>query len=56
MKLIDSKGQGLSEYLILVVLVAGVSIAAVQVLGRTVKGKVELMERHIQSDVRIESR
>jgi Flp pilus assembly pilin Flp len=43
----DERGQGLSEYLILVLLIAVGSIAAARTLGGTVKGKIEMANRHI---------
>ena len=48
------RGQGLTEYLILVLLVAVVSIAAAKSLGGTVKRKLELAQRHINSDVNVD--
>lgn len=47
----NQKGQGLTEYIILLLLVSIVSIAAVTALGSTIKGKFELIQRHINSDV-----
>lgn len=52
MKLIrNESGQGLSEYLILVLLIAVVSIASVKSLGGTVKTKLQSIRNHINSDV-----
>jgi Flp pilus assembly pilin Flp len=50
----DQSGQGLMEYLILVILIAGVAIAAAKTLGGTVKEKIALVERHVKKDIRIE--
>lgn len=52
--LLDSSGQGLTEYLILILLIAVVSIAAAQSLGKTIKGKIELANRHVQKDISLE--
>ena len=50
----NSAGQGLTEYLILILLIAVASIAAAQKLGSTIKKKVELAERHVQKDISLE--
>jgi Flp pilus assembly pilin Flp len=47
----NENGQGLSEYLILVLLIAVVSIASVKSLGGTIKDKLQTVRRHIHSDV-----
>ena len=47
----NESGQGLSEYLILVLLIAVVSIAGVQSLGGTIKKKIKMARDHIHSDV-----
>ncbi len=54
MKLKSESGQGLTEYLILIVLISLVSIAASRTLGSTIKRKIELSERHIERDVGID--
>ena len=41
-------GQGLTEYLILLVLISLVSIAAVRSLGGTIQGKLTLIRNHIE--------
>lgn len=46
----DKKGQGMSEYLILVLLIAVGSIAATQTLGSTVYKKITQIRQKI-SDV-----
>jgi len=43
----NQEGQGLTEYLILLVLISLVSIAAVRSLGGTIQRKLELVQRHI---------
>lgn len=53
MKSLNRKGQGLTEYLILMILVAVVSIAAARSLGNTVKQKLQMAREHIESDVTI---
>ncbi len=40
-KKLNQSGQGLTEYLILMLLICVVSIAAAQGLGRTVKRKIQ---------------
>ena len=41
-------GQGLTEYLILLVLISLVSIAAVRSLGGTIQRKLTLIRNHIE--------
>jgi len=41
-------GQGLTEYLILLVLISLVSIAAVRSLGGTIQRKLSLIRNHIE--------
>lgn len=52
----DERGQGLTEYLILLLLVSVVSIAAVRSFGNTVKDKLQVIRSHIESDVTLEDR
>ena len=52
---LNQKGQGLTEYLILVLLIAVVSIAATRSLGNTIKMKIQEARNHINSDVTISS-
>lgn len=40
-------GQGLTEYLILLVLISLVSIAAVKSLGSTIQRKIQMAREHI---------
>ena len=47
----NQKGQSLTEYLILVLFISVASIAATRSLGQTLKRKLELAQRHIESDV-----
>lgn len=48
---LDSSGQGLTEYIILLMLVAVVSIGVVNTLGDTVKKKIEQAKEQINSKV-----
>jgi Flp pilus assembly pilin Flp len=47
----NNRGQGLTEYIVLLMLVSVISISAVSLLGRTVKGKIEEATRTINSKV-----
>ena len=47
----NESGQGLTEYLILVVLIAVISITATRSLGRTIKDKIQTARQHIDQDV-----
>jgi Flp pilus assembly pilin Flp len=47
-------GQGLTEYLILVVLIAVVCIGAAKTFGGVLKEKIELAKRHVKSEVSLE--
>ncbi len=44
----DRQGQGLTEYLVLMILVCLVSVAAVRSMGSTIKDKVSGIQRHIE--------
>jgi Flp pilus assembly pilin Flp len=44
----SNSGQGLTEYLILLVLISLVSIAAVRSLGGTIQRKLSLIRNHIE--------
>ena len=48
-------GQGLTEYLVLLLLIAVISIGAARTLGSTIRGKLEMANRHIE-DVQLEKR
>ena len=48
-----TRGQGLTEYIILLLLVTVVSIAAAKSLGGTIKKKMEMARSHILQDIRI---
>ena len=47
----SESGQGLTEYLMIMILVAVVSIAAVKSLGTTVKQKIQEARQHINEDI-----
>jgi Flp pilus assembly pilin Flp len=44
----SNSGQGLTEYLILLVLISLVSIAAVRSLGGTIQRKLSMVRSHIE--------
>ncbi len=47
----NQKGQGLTEYLILLLLISVASIAATKALGGVVKEKLQEARNHINSEV-----
>lgn len=49
----NEEGQGLTEYLILLLLISIVSIAAVKTLGNTIKEKLQTARRNINEEVTI---
>ncbi|MDR3607348.1 MAG: Flp family type IVb pilin [Oligoflexia bacterium] len=55
-RLLDQKGQALTEYIALVLLIAVVSIAATKALGGTVKMKLQEARDHINSDITIDGK
>jgi Flp pilus assembly pilin Flp len=50
----NRRGQGLTEYLVLLLLISIVSIAAVKALGGTIKLKLQQARNHINSDAVVE--
>lgn len=50
----DQKGQGLTEYITLLLLVAVCSVAVTKSLGGVIKKKIQEAEHHINSDVVID--
>ena len=50
----NSKGQGLTEYLILLILISVVSITAARTLGTTIKAKIQVAREHINKDITVE--
>ncbi len=53
MKNFNQEGQGLTEYLILVMLISVVSIVAVQTLGNTIQRKLQTVQREINTKVTV---
>jgi Flp pilus assembly pilin Flp len=51
MRLFDEKGQGLTEYITLLVLVSLVAVGAAKSVGTTVRNKLETARRHINQDI-----
>ncbi len=49
------KGQGLTEYLILVVLIGVVSIGIVSELGTTIKGRIKFIKEQLTSKVQLDT-
>ena len=49
------KGQALTEYLVLVVLLSVACIAATQSLGRTLRAKIDQVRKQVQTEVTLES-
>lgn len=47
---LNNKGQGLTEYLILLLLISVASIVTVRTLGGTIKMKLQQAQNHINSD------
>lgn len=47
----NTKGQGLTEYLMLVLLIAVVSISIVKSIGTQVQSKLKLARDNIQRDI-----
>ena len=51
MKKLDNKGQGLTEYLILLILIAVASIGATITLGKRIKERIQKAEETIEQNV-----
>ena len=49
----NKRGQGLSEYLILLLLVAITAIGVTKSFGKVIYDKIQLATRHVESEVRI---
>lgn len=47
----NQKGQGLTEYLILLVLIAIISIGATKELGKSVKGRLDKAKKKINAEI-----
>ena len=50
-RILDQKGQGLTEYITLLLLVSICSVAVAKTLGTTIKKKIEEARSHIDSDI-----
>lgn len=48
---LDQKGQSLTEYIILLVLVSLVAVGAAKSVGKTIRAKIETARSHILSDI-----
>jgi Flp pilus assembly pilin Flp len=51
MKRLGQQGQGLTEYLILLLLISMASLATAKALGGIIKSKLEEAKRHINSQI-----
>lgn len=51
---LNQKGQGLTEYMTLLVLVSLVAVGAARTLGTTVRSKIETATRHVNQDINFE--
>lgn len=49
----NSRGQGLTEYLILMILIAIVAIGASQQLGTAIKGRIDSTKEHINAKLKM---
>ncbi len=50
-KMMNEKGQGLTEYITLLVLVSLVAVGATKSMGRHVRDKIRKARDHINSDI-----
>jgi Flp pilus assembly pilin Flp len=51
LKLLDEKGQALTEYITLLILVALVAVGSAKTLGTTINKKIQTARKHISSDI-----
>jgi len=51
LRILNQSGQGLTEYIILLLLVSVISITAVKTFGGTVKKKLDEAEKRVNSEV-----
>jgi Flp pilus assembly pilin Flp len=51
---LDQSGQGLTEYITLLLLIAVISIGVTQTLGKRVKDKIREASDHINSEITIQ--
>jgi Flp pilus assembly pilin Flp len=54
MRILDERGQGLTEYLILLMLISVVSIGVAKTLGNTIHQKLEEARSHINQDITVD--
>jgi Flp pilus assembly pilin Flp len=48
-------GQGLVEYILLLILVSLVAVAATKSLGNTIRDKIKTAKKHVLSDITFEN-
>jgi Flp pilus assembly pilin Flp len=53
-RILDQKGQGLTEYITLLLLVSVCSIAAAKTLGTTIKRNIQQARDHIDKGLTVE--
>ena len=53
-RFLNEEGQGLTEYLTILILVSLVAVGAAKGLGKLVREKIETAKRHISSDINFE--
>ena len=51
---LDQKGQGLTEYLMLMILISVISIGVTKALGNTIKTKIKEAQNHINKEVTLQ--
>lgn len=51
----NESGQGLTEYITLLVLVALVAVGATQSLGKKIREKIKTATSHVNSDINFEN-
>ena len=49
--ILNQSGQGLTEYITLLLLVSILSVAAAKTLGKTIRGKIEMAEGQISKHI-----
>lgn len=52
-RILDCRGQGLTEYIILVLIIAVASIAITRSLGNVIRSKIEVARGHLDRDLSI---
>ena len=51
---LDQSGQGLTEYITLLLLIAVISIGVTQTLGKRIKDKIREASEHINSEITLQ--